>query len=239
MDYATKFRIKQIAVSVLVAIAAVLAYLPKQWAERFHLDTELMIGILGVLIVLALFVFARFSYFLLTVLLIAGANLPDRWAQGLHIDRLPLLVALGVMIAISLLNRLAKFLPTGLEPKPKSRNPDGVQALMTAVGRGQEHAVRTLIKMNIDVNAVDDMGRTPLMVAAAAGHGKMVQFLIENGADVEIKSPDGLTAMSIATQFGQVDATESIQAALVKKTGTPAPEEHRAGWRERDRRTWL
>jgi uncharacterized protein len=239
MDYATKFRIKQVAVSALVALAALLANLPKEWAERLNLNAELLIGILGLLIVLALFLFARFSYFFLTVLLIAGANLPDRWALGLHIDKLPLMMALGIMITVSLANRLAKFLPTGLEPKPKSQNADGIHALMTAASRGQDRTVRRLIDMNIELNSVDETGRTPLMLAAAAGHAKIVEMLVEGGANVEIKNPDGLTAMQLATQVGKVDATESIQEALIR-VNAPAPAASRLGsWKSRDRRTWL
>jgi ankyrin repeat protein len=111
---------------------------------------------------------------------------------------------------------------------------------MTAVNRGQERAVKNLLDMNIDPNAVDEMGRTPLMLAAAAGNGQLVQLLIDRGADVEAKTPEGLTAMSIATEFQKVESTEAIQDALVKASAAASEAERpSSSWKARDRRTWL
>jgi hypothetical protein len=216
MEFTTKYRLKRLAVWVLVGVVAILVIGQKQWAARLHLQTELLIGIFGILIVLALFLFRRFSYLFLTVLLIVGANLPDRWSFGLSIDKLPLILALGVMAAGALLNRVSKILPTGLEPERKEKNPDGIRALTVAIARGQEHLVKTVIGMNVDLNAFDEAGRTPLMVAAAAGRTKIIEMLIEAGAEVDGKSPDGLTARDMAVQAGQIEAVVCLDEARSK-----------------------
>ena len=225
MDYLTKQRHKQLAVWVLVGLTAILANIPREWAMRLNLHTEFLLGVLGVLIVLALFFFARFSYFFLTVLLIAGANLPDRWASGLNIDKVPLVIALAVMIAGSLLNQVSKILPSGLEPKPREANPEGIRALMAAIPRGQERAVKAVISMNVELNMFDDTGRTPLMAAAAAGQTTIAELLIGGGARIDLKSPDGLTAIDIAVKAGQMATAARLQEALLKTgaTGSIAP----------------
>lgn len=223
MDFSAKYRQKQIAVWVLVGLTAVLANIPREWAARLNLHTEFLLGVLGLLIVLALFFFARFSYFFLTMLLIVGANLPDRWSSGLQVDKMPLIIALGVMIFGSLLNHISRILPTGLEAKPKEVIPEGIRALMAAIPRGQERAVRTVVAMNIDLNHFDEAGRTPLMAAAAAGQTKIAEILIDAGAVVDLQSPDGLTAVAIAVQSGHMATAARLQEASLQAS-TPRPE---------------
>lgn len=211
MDFATRYQQKRIAVWVLVAITAVLANVPREWAMRLNLHTEFLLGVLGLLVLLALFMFARFSYFFLTVLLIVGANLPDRWSLGLEIDRIPLIAALAIMVVGSLINQVSHVIPSGLEPPPKKKIPEGIKALMSAIGRGQDRAVKTIVRMNIDLNCVDESDRSPLMAAAAAGNGAIVDILLAGGAAVDLKSADGLTAVDLAMRAGHMDLAKKLQ----------------------------
>ena len=89
---------------------------------------------------------------------------------------------------------------------------EGVTSLMVAAGMGVEdrrgttkeqqknflEAVRLALRLGGSVNAVDHMNRTALHGAAAYGLNDVVQFLVENGADLEIKDIYGQTALSIA-----------------------------------------
>lgn len=222
MDFARSYRLKQITVWTLVGVTAILANLPREWAARFNLQVEYLLGVFGVLVVLSLFLFARFSYFLLTVLLIIGANLPDRWSHSLAIDKVPLIAALCFMILGSLVNQFAKVLPSGLEVKPRKSSPDGIRALMSAIQRGQEHSIQVIIGMHIDLNAFDESGRTPLMAAAEAGKTKIVGMLIGGGAQIDLKSTDSLGAIDLAVQGGHMATAAYLQEALSRTTPLPA-----------------
>ncbi|MBO4405988.1 MAG: ankyrin repeat domain-containing protein [Alphaproteobacteria bacterium] len=61
-----------------------------------------------------------------------------------------------------------------------------------------EKSESVLKAMPIDINAQDKYGCTALMLAANNGHYGMVQLLLEHGADVNIKSNKGNTALMAA-----------------------------------------
>ncbi len=55
--------------------------------------------------------------------------------------------------------------------------------LMRAVRSGHEEAVRELVRAKASVDAANELGSTPLLVATAAGDLAMVQDLLQAGAD--------------------------------------------------------
>jgi hypothetical protein len=60
--------------------------------------------------------------------------------------------------------------------------------------------VQRLIADGANVNAITPFGRTPLMSATAYGHINIVRFLLENGADINIKDThNGWTALMFST----------------------------------------
>jgi serine/threonine-protein phosphatase 6 regulatory ankyrin repeat subunit B len=67
---------------------------------------------------------------------------------------------------------------------------------------------RMLLAARADLNAVSRKkdtwlyGVTPLMVAAANGCDDLVQLFLEHGADINVKTPEGFTALSMAKSFG-------------------------------------
>ena len=73
-------------------------------------------------------------------------------------------------------------------------------ALFSAAVYGEIHILRCLIENGADVNArvsVDD-NSTPLMIAAANSQRDVVTFLIEHGANVDLRDEDGFTALHCA-----------------------------------------
>lgn len=55
--------------------------------------------------------------------------------------------------------------------------------LRTAAGAGSFTMVQKLLQMGIDPNASDEMGRTPLHVAACKGYSDIVSLLLSSGAN--------------------------------------------------------
>jgi len=104
------------------------------------------------------------------------------------------------------------LLAHGADPKMLSR--DNETTLMAACGTGfipgysrgrtpaeRLETVRLLVEMGQDVNAADDYGITPLMVAANLGDVPIIQYLIDKGADLGAydlgKKNDGAFGSSI------------------------------------------
>lgn len=76
-------------------------------------------------------------------------------------------------------------------------------------------AVRALIAGGADVDARDDDGRTPLMLAAANGDAAITRALLEARADASLRDAGGRSALdrARAARFGDPKATMALLAA--------------------------
>ncbi|KAI9598322.1 ankyrin repeat-containing domain protein [Syncephalis fuscata] len=63
----------------------------------------------------------------------------------------------------------------------KTKDEDQRIPLHWAASSGQEEAVRLLLALGSDVNAVDEDGWTPLIIAVSAGHRSIVDILLNAG----------------------------------------------------------
>lgn len=70
--------------------------------------------------------------------------------------------------------------------------------LKMAVLSGVQAAVRLHIRRGIEINAIDEKGRSPLILAASKGHTETCRILLEAGADPRILDNEGNNALSIA-----------------------------------------
>jgi ankyrin repeat protein len=98
---------------------------------------------------------------------------------------------------------------------------DGFTALHLAVFAGQEAAARTLIRHGADVNAcaTAPFARVrPLGTAAFVGSTELTRVLLDAGADVDGRSPDGHTALHTAAQNGDLQLVRE----LVSRGADPA-----------------
>ncbi len=103
-------------------------------------------------------------------------------------------------------------------------------SLMYAVPHGTPPLARALLKAGAKVNATDVRGMTPLMLAVSSDRQdlEMVRTLLAAGADVNVKSRAGETALDWARKFN----TRPLIAALEKAgaQGSPfTPPEARKG----------
>jgi hypothetical protein len=77
-----------------------------------------------------------------------------------------------------------------------------ITALQAASERGHLGVVVALLAAGADVDAADDEGRTPLILAASESYLEVVQALVAAGADVNWRDEDGCSAAALATGAG-------------------------------------
>lgn len=230
MDIVRQKQIREWTLLGLVGAMALVANLPSKALSSIGVEANLLMAILGLMVVIALFLYLRFFFFLLYALLAIGANLPEKWAEAMGVSQGPLLIALIAMVALSLLNYRAKVLPSGLEPKKRTQNSEATQVLLDAIERGNLAYVKTVLTMDFDLDTIDNEGMTPLMRAAQRGEFKIVQRLIKRGASPSLVGPSG-KASDVALQNNfpaineflrkveEVQATEVAQQAATEPKG--------------------
>lgn len=107
---------------------------------------------------------------------------------------------------------LAFVLVTSCQGKSKkdiSRSDSGKQQVETgelrsgisihdAAFNGNLALVEKIVSAGIEIDSLDDEGRTPLMYAAFNGHTAIVKVLVKNGAEVNKPDPNKRTALMFA-----------------------------------------
>jgi ankyrin repeat protein len=97
--------------------------------------------------------------------------------------------------------------------KRASRTPE-TDSLFRAVRAGSADSVKALlVSPNVDVNATDEHGNTPLIEAARLGHDDIVRALLIARADPQAKNDDGKTALMLASEGGHDDAVRALSEA--------------------------
>jgi ankyrin repeat protein len=108
---------------------------------------------------------------------------------------------------------------------PSRAHPEGETPLMAASRSGSLATVRLLVARGVDVNAAESFQKTtPLMWAAAEGHGDVVDLLLEAGADPNRQAhvtsltqrhnadhpTGGFTALMLAARNGDDDTVRRL-----------------------------
>ena len=83
-------------------------------------------------------------------------------------------------------------------------------ALLISASEGDLPGVKQDINNGSDLNARDELGRTPLIMAAAYGHDEIVRLLILNGAEINAKNNCGQTALMFASQNGHPNVVKVL-----------------------------
>jgi uncharacterized protein len=160
-----------------------------------------------------------------------GATPFWRAAESSDVQAMRLLVALGA--------------------DPNLASAEGVTPLMVAAGLGWGAnssrnapdswmaAVKYCVELGADVNAKDTYNYTALHGAAYRGDNEMVQFLVDKGAKLDVRSKKGQTVTDMANG-PMVNAHLPMEhpdtIALLEKLGAPPPEVPVAGAPRENRR---
>jgi hypothetical protein len=212
-DLLTRIRIREVTLFCLIALTAAFANLPVETIEELGINHDYLIAALGTAVVIGLFLYLKFFFFLSIVLLILGANLPDQVAERFNVSKIPLILALVAMIGVSLINTVVKLLPTGLEPKPKEKSPEGVRALFYAIEKNNVVYAQKVLSMNFDPNLQHENGYTPLAYAAMKGNPQMVELFLRNGADPTLTTKEGDTPVELALRMGHNEVADLLKRA--------------------------
>lgn len=84
----------------------------------------------------------------------------------------------------------------------------GEERLLQSVTQGNEMSVKTLLTTGAEVDTRDEIGKTPLIIAADKGYLPIVQLLIQNGADVNAQNNLRWTALMFAAGAGHFAITK-------------------------------
>jgi ankyrin repeat protein len=84
--------------------------------------------------------------------------------------------------------------------------------LLQALNRVDLEGIKDLLAKGADVNAKDDDGGTPLLIAVTLGNKEIAALLIANGADVNAKDPRGTTPLHGAALRGHKEIVKLLIA---------------------------
>lgn len=205
MDIKLHLNFRDVAMLLLVSLMSFVANLPQSSLGDL-IDRRLVLATLIGVVVVAMFRYLQVFLLLVIGILAIGANMPQEMAASLGISQTTLIVFLALLIVLTLINRVTRFLPTGVDAHEPdySQDPDwespvysARHALLHAISRGDVVTVKGMLAMNIGVNFVQE-GTTPLHLAAEKGYVEIVQVLIDHGANARVQDASGKTPLEIA-----------------------------------------
>ncbi|MGE7858678.1 MULTISPECIES: ankyrin repeat domain-containing protein [Bacillus] len=120
------------------------------------------------------------------------------------------------------------LIAAGVNTKETTRS--GGTALISASERGHVEVVKELLEhTDIDVNYKNDRGGTALLEAIVLGNGseshkKVIQMLIEHGADVNMANKENITPLQYAEKRGFKDIANMLRLAGANEVVQPQPQ---------------
>lgn len=97
----------------------------------------------------------------------------------------------------------------------------GYSPLHWAVGDNLLELCKVLLEMGVDVNITSEDGysRTPLLIATAMGSFESVKFLLDSGANIELKDSEGIDALHRAVMNNKPNILELLLKAGANANG--------------------
>jgi len=91
-----------------------------------------------------------------------------------------------------------------------AKAPPAVSEFHEAALRGDTDFVRNALERRINVNAIDEEGRSALQLASFDGHHEIVGLLLEKSADVDHTDLMGRTALMFASTASNIEAVNLL-----------------------------
>ncbi|WP_412984172.1 ankyrin repeat domain-containing protein [Pontimicrobium sp. IMCC45349] len=91
-----------------------------------------------------------------------------------------------------------------------------VSTFCSAIAKGDIETFRNLISNGVNIDKKSN-GMTPAMYAAKFNRVDILKILISYGADLDLKSRDGITALNYAKKSNATEAIELLEYTLKKK----------------------
>lgn len=194
-----ELKTNEVIMLAIVLLLSITANLPDTIVGSY-INKDILLSVLATVIIIALFRYLRWMLLLTVTILALGANLPEQLASVVHVDPVVMVATLVVLVLISLLNHVFKLLPTDAAIK---RNDSGLsrKAVLEAVKTGNLNKLKRLLKMNVEVNFLQD-GTSPAHIVAEQGNNEIMQALLDYGVNLNVLNKDGLTPMELALAFG-------------------------------------
>jgi len=87
-----------------------------------------------------------------------------------------------------------------------------IEEFTSAAHKGDIEKIKEFVKNRIDVNANNprQVGNTALIEASKGGHLEVVEYLVDNGADVNVESEHGWTALLVASLDGHIEVIKYL-----------------------------
>lgn len=94
--------------------------------------------------------------------------------------------------------------------------------LIVATKKNDANMVKKLLELGANINAQDSLGYTSLHYAASNGHDDVIWLLLESGADAQIKTHQGQSAMDLAVANDKLRSVQLIKDARPDLAVTPS-----------------
>ncbi len=104
------------------------------------------------------------------------------------------------------------FLPLVLISLISASSTSQAAAIHDAAKSGDLGQAQRLVVKGVDVNEKEVRDETPLIIAALAGNGEIVNYLLQRGAEINARSASGLTALHAAAYVGQTEIVSLLVA---------------------------
>jgi len=215
------FTNKEVFILVAVSLMSFLANLPESLGGDL-INRKLLLGTLAAVVIIAMFRYLKVLLLMIISILAIGANMPLELAQSLGVSQTAMLVSLALLIAITLANRVLHLLPTTAEEAdaesyetPDEEAPEDLSVIgarhmmFTAISKGDLATLRKMIAVGSEINFTLD-GMTPLHMATEKGYSRIVQLLIDHGADLLAENAQGKTPLDVALAVKKFAKTTDI-----------------------------